>query len=80
MRGLKGRLEAAKGNLSDALPHILWVYQTMPYSTTNETPFRLTCGNKFVTLVRVEELSWRTIHPLTKKDNVEAIREEVDFL
>ena len=41
LRGLKRRLEKAKGTWSEEIPRILWAYQTTTQSTTNETPFSL---------------------------------------
>ena len=41
LRGLKRRLEKAKGTWSEEVPRIVWAYHTTPQSITKETPFRL---------------------------------------
>jgi len=45
LRGLKRRLEKAKGTRSEEATRILWAYHTTPQSTTKETPFSLVCGS-----------------------------------
>ncbi|MCI60013.1 gypsy retrotransposon integrase-like protein, partial [Trifolium medium] len=34
LRGLKMRLDEAKGNWAEELHHVLWAYRTTPHSTT----------------------------------------------
>ncbi|MCH80654.1 gypsy retrotransposon integrase-like protein [Trifolium medium] len=80
LRGLKRRLDDAKGNWAEELHHILWAYRTTPHSSTGETPFRLTYGTEAVILVELEELSWRTAYPLQEEDNSQAIHEDQDIL
>ncbi|RDX88963.1 Retrovirus-related Pol polyprotein, partial [Mucuna pruriens] len=46
LRGLRRRLEEAKGRWAEELPQVLWSYHTTPHSTTDETPFRLTYGSE----------------------------------
>jgi len=41
LRGLKRKLEKAKGTWLEEVPKILWAYHTTPQSTTKETPFNL---------------------------------------
>jgi len=41
LRGLKRRLEKAKGTWADEVPRIVWAYHITPQSTTKETPFSL---------------------------------------
>ncbi|RDY09223.1 hypothetical protein CR513_06448, partial [Mucuna pruriens] len=56
LRGLRRRLEEAKGRWVEELPQVLWSYHTMPHSSTNETPFRLTFDTEAVILVEIGEL------------------------
>ncbi|RDX88243.1 hypothetical protein CR513_30191, partial [Mucuna pruriens] len=60
LKGLRRRLEEAKGRWVEELPQVLWSYHTTPYSATNETPFRLTFGTKAVIPVEIMEPSLRT--------------------
>jgi len=45
LRGLKRRLERAKGTWAEEVPRIVWAYHTTPQSTTRETPFSLVYGS-----------------------------------
>ncbi|RDY14485.1 Tf2-9, partial [Mucuna pruriens] len=60
MRGLRRRLEEAKGWWVEELPQVLWSYHTTPHSSANETPFRLAFGTEAVILVEIGEPSLRT--------------------
>ncbi|RDX80911.1 gag-pol, partial [Mucuna pruriens] len=60
LRGLRRRLEEAKGRWIEELPQVLWSYHTTPHSSTNETPFRLVFGTEAVTPVEIGEPSLRT--------------------
>lgn len=66
LRGLKKRLDEAKGAWVEELAYVLWAYWTAPRSTTGERPYRLMYGTEVVILVEVGELTWRTLHPLNK--------------
>ena len=44
LKGIKKRLEEAKGRWVEELPTILWTFRTTPQSSTGETPFSLTYG------------------------------------
>ncbi|RDX82659.1 Tf2-9, partial [Mucuna pruriens] len=57
LRGIRKRLEEAKGRWADELPQVLWSYHTTPHSTTNETPFRLTYGTEAMIPVEIGEPS-----------------------
>ncbi|RDX76126.1 hypothetical protein CR513_43921, partial [Mucuna pruriens] len=59
LRGLQKRLKEAKGRWMEELPQVLCSYHTMPHSTINETPFRLTFGIKVVIPVEIGESSPR---------------------
>ncbi|RDY13326.1 Gypsy retrotransposon integrase-like protein 1, partial [Mucuna pruriens] len=60
LRGLRKRLEEAKGRWAEELPQVLWSYHTTSHSTTKETPFRLTFGTDAVIPVEIREPSPRT--------------------
>jgi len=74
LRVLKRKLEEAKGNWTEELPHVLWAYRT-----TGETPFHLTFKMEVMIPVEVKELGWRTAHPLDQTANIEATLEELFF-
>ena len=57
LRGLKRRLEKAKGTWADEVPSIVWAYHTTPQSTTKETPFSLVYGSDAMILVEIQESS-----------------------
>jgi len=57
LKGLKKRLEKAKGTWVDEVPRILWAYHTTPQSTTKETPFSLVYGSDAMILVEIQESS-----------------------
>ncbi|RDX94533.1 pol, partial [Mucuna pruriens] len=59
LRGLRRRLEEAKGRWVEELPQVLWSYHTTPHSSTNETPFRLAFGTEAVILVEIGQSSLR---------------------
>ena len=45
---LKKKLDDAKGQWVEELPHVLWTYQTTPRRSTGETPFSMTYGAEAV--------------------------------
>jgi len=57
LRGLKRKVEKAKGAWSEEVPRILWAYHTTPQSTTKETPFSLVYGSDTMILVEIQENS-----------------------
>jgi len=59
LRGLKRRLEKAKGIWSEEVSRILWAYHTTPQSTTKETPFSLVYGSDAMIPVEIQESSPR---------------------
>ncbi|RDX80342.1 Pol polyprotein, partial [Mucuna pruriens] len=79
LRGLRRRLEEAKGRWVEELPQVIWSYHTTPHSTTGETPFRLTYGSEAMILVEIGEPSPRTalFEPTV---NEEELRENLDLL
>ncbi|RDX98563.1 Tf2-9, partial [Mucuna pruriens] len=74
LRGLRRRLEEAKGRWAEELPQVLWSYHTTPHSTTGETPFRLTYGSEVVIPVEIGEPSPRTalFEPTANEDELRA--------
>jgi len=59
LRGLKRRLEKAKGTWAEEIPRIVWAYHTMPQSSTKETPFSLVYGSDAMIPVDTHESSPR---------------------
>jgi len=57
LKGLKRRLEKAKGTWAEDVPRIVWAYHTTPQSTTRETPFSLVYGSDTMILVEIQESS-----------------------
>lgn len=57
LKGLKRRLEEAKGSWPEVLAHVLWAYRSTPHSTNEETNFCLTFRTKAMIPVKVKELS-----------------------
>jgi len=57
LRGLKRRLEKAKGTWANEVRRIVWAYHTNPQSTTKETPFSLVYGLDTMIPVEIQEIS-----------------------
>jgi len=57
LRGLKRRLEKAKGAWAEEVPRIVWAYHTTPQSATMETPFSLVNGADAMIPVEIQESS-----------------------
>ncbi|RDX76975.1 Tf2-8, partial [Mucuna pruriens] len=79
LRGLRRRLEEAKGRWADELPQVLWSYHPTPHSTTNKTPFCLTFGTEAMIPVEIREPSPRTALFEPGK-NEEELRANLDML
>ena len=79
MRGLKTRLDDAKGRWVDELPEVLWAYHTTPRAATNETPFNLTFGIEVVIPVEVRLLTLRTEN-FVEEGNSELLRKNIDMI
>ncbi|RDX84457.1 Tf2-6, partial [Mucuna pruriens] len=79
LRGLRRRLEEAKGRWVEELPQVIWSYHTTPHSTTGEIPFRLTYGSEAMIPVEIGEPSPRTalFEPTA---NEEELRANLDLL
>jgi len=57
LRGLKRRLEKAKGTWAEEVPRIVWAYHTTPQTSTVETPFNLVYGSDTMIPVEIHESS-----------------------
>ncbi|RDX95532.1 Tf2-9, partial [Mucuna pruriens] len=79
LKGLRWRLEEAKGGWAEELPQVLWSYHTTPHSTTNETSFRLTFGIEVVILVEIGLPSAHTTL-FEPSENETELRENLDML
>ncbi|KAK1427879.1 hypothetical protein QVD17_16586 [Tagetes erecta] len=78
VEGLKVRLSARGSSWADELAHVLWAHQTMPKTSTGETPFSLTYGTEAVVPV---EIGMPTQRMLINEDNNEkSLRENLDLL
>ena len=71
LRGLKRRLEKAKGAWAEEVPRIVWAYHTMPQSSTMETPFSLVYGSDAVIPVEIHESSPRFLGFVAEESNEE---------
>ncbi|RDX67363.1 Retrovirus-related Pol polyprotein from transposon 17.6, partial [Mucuna pruriens] len=74
LKGLRRRLEEAKGWWAEELPQVLWSYHTTPHSATNETPFQLMFGTEARILVEIGESSLCTtlFEPNTNENELRA--------
>lgn len=61
LSGMKKKLDEAKGLWVESLHKILWSYHTTPYSTTQETPFRMVYGANAMIPVEINTLTGRRI-------------------
>jgi len=71
LRGLKRRLEKAKGTWAEEVPRIVWAYHTTPQSTTRETPFSLVYGSDAMIPIEIQENSPRFQNVVAKEFNEE---------
>ena len=71
LRGLKHRLEKAKGAWADEVPSIVWAYHTTPQSSTTETPFSLVYGSDAMIPVEIHEISPRFLGFVAEESNEE---------
>jgi len=79
LRGLKRRLEKAKGAWAEEVPRIVWAYHTTPQSSTMETPFSLVYGSDAMIPVEIHESSPRFQNFVVEKSNEER-RVNLDLL
>jgi len=71
LRGLKRRLEKAKGTWAKEVPRIVWAYHTTPQSTTRETPLSLVYGSDAMILVEIQDNSPRFQNFVVEESNEE---------
>jgi len=71
LRGLKRRLEKAKGAWAEEVPRIVWAYHTTPQSSTMETPFSLVYGSDAMIPVEIHESSPRFLGFVAEESNEE---------
>ncbi|XP_068476610.1 uncharacterized protein [Phaseolus vulgaris] len=71
LRGLKRRLEKAKGAWAEEVPRIVWAYHTTPQSSTMETPFSLVYGSDAMIPVEIHESSPRFLSFVAEESNEE---------
>lgn len=62
LKGLKEKLEDAKGLWVELLHEILWPYHTTPQSTTRESPISMVYGVDTMLLIEIDTPSWRRTH------------------
>ncbi|RDX76889.1 hypothetical protein CR513_43073, partial [Mucuna pruriens] len=79
LRGLRRRLEEAKGRWDEELPQVLWSYHTTPHSSTNKMPFRLIFDAEAVIPVEIGVPSPRTAL-FQSIENEDETRENLDLL
>ncbi|XP_057435810.1 uncharacterized protein LOC130728374 [Lotus japonicus] len=70
LKGLKKKLDEAKGLWAEELPGVLWAYNTTEQSSTKETPYRLTYGTDAMLPVEIENQNWRVAR-FNENDNGE---------
>ena len=71
LRGLKRRLEKAKGSWAEEVPRIVWAYNTTEQSGTHETPFSLVYGCDAMIPVEIQESSPRFQNFVAEDSNEE---------
>jgi len=71
LRGLKRRLEKAKGTWTEEVSRIVWAYHTTPQSTTKETPFSLVYSSDMMIPVEIQENSPRFQNFVAEESNEE---------
>ena len=79
LRGLKRRLEKAKGSWAEEVPRIVWAYHTTEQSRTHETPFSLVYGCDAMIPVEIQE-SWPRFQNFVAADSNEERRLNLDLL
>jgi len=79
LRGLKRRLEKAKGSWAKEVPRIVWAYHTTEQSGTHETPFSLVYGCDAMIPVEIQESSPRFLNFVSEDSNEER-RMNLDLL
>ena len=79
LKGLKRRLDGAKGRWVEELPNVLWAYCMTSKRSTGETPFSMTYGAEAVIPTEVSLCSaWVTGFDLAQ--NADLMMERLDWL
>ena len=71
LRGLKRRLDKAKGTWAEEVHRIVWAYHTTPQSTTRETPFVLVYDSDAMIPIEIQENSPRFQNFVVEDSNEE---------
>jgi len=79
LRGLKRRLEKAKGSWAEEVPRKVWAYHTTEQSGTHETLFSLVYGCDAMIPVEIQESSSR-LQNFVAEDSNEERRLNLDLL
>jgi len=79
LRGLKRRVEKAKGAWAEEVPRVVWAYHTTPQSSTMETSFSLVYGSDVMISVEIHESSPRFQSFVAEESNEER-RVNLDLL
>jgi len=79
LRGLKRRLEKAKGAWAEEVQRIVWAFHTTPQSSTMETLFNLVYGLDAMIPVEIHE-SWPRFQSFVGEESNEERRVNLDLL
>ena len=79
VNGLKKRLDDAKGQWVEELPHVLWTYRTTPRRSTKETPFSMTYGAEAIIPLETGFPTSRT-SSFNPSDNDEQLKKNLDLI
>ncbi|GAU47711.1 hypothetical protein TSUD_177160 [Trifolium subterraneum] len=70
LQGLKKRLEVSKRLWVEELPMVLWSYHTTPYSSTQETPFKMVYGSDYMIPIEINEPSARVLFTRMEENSI----------
>lgn len=76
---LKKKLLGCKGSWVDALPGMLWAYQTTPRTATDRTYFAMTYGTKALLLVEIGVPTHRVTY-FNEQRNSEGLNANLNML
>ena len=79
VNGLKKRLDDAKGQWVEELPHVLWTYRTTHRRSTRETPFSMTYGAEAIIPLETGFPTSRT-SSFNPSDNDEQLTKSLDAI
>ena len=72
-------LDDKKGRWAEELPHVLWMYRTIPRRLTGETSFSMTYGVEAVIPLEIAFLTLRT-NSFNLSTNNELLEKSLDFI